>query len=182
MPTCQRCVRGDFGFGSKKVMLWPRNVCDALRAADRLLDAVRERVRQRADERQPVVERRDHVRVLAEAALEDVAAALPEEAVEHAVAAAQHGLLVQLEGQADARHEVGLRRLVEPARLAVDAGEGQPAADVEGADRNFRRRVERVTRARGRLDGLHGGRRRSRGRSGCSPPSSASRTRSAGRG
>ncbi len=26
MPICHRCVRGDFGLGSKKVMLWPRNV------------------------------------------------------------------------------------------------------------------------------------------------------------
>ena len=48
------------------------------------------------DERQAVVERRHHVRVRAEAALDDVAAPLAEESVEHAVAAAQHGLVVSL--------------------------------------------------------------------------------------
>ena len=128
----------------------------AERVADRLGDAVRERVRQRGDERQAVVERRDDVGVLAEAALDDVAAALAEEAVEHPVAGAEHGLgLVELVGEADARHEVVLGRLVEAARLAVDAGKRQAAADVELADRHFRRRVERVLGARRRLDRLH---------------------------
>ena len=61
-PTCQRCIRGDFGLGSKNVMVCPRNVSMPSAEPDRLLDAALERVRQGLEERQAVVERRHQVR------------------------------------------------------------------------------------------------------------------------
>ena len=106
--------------------------------AHRLGDAVRERVGQRGQEVQAVVVGQHHVGVLGEAVLEDVAAALAEEAGEHAEAGAQHGLVVELVGQAEARHEDVLRRVVEAAVIAVQAGEGHAALEREGARRKLR--------------------------------------------
>ena len=65
----------------------------------------------------PVVERDVERRRLAEPAADDVAAPLPEEPVEHPVAAADDGLVVELEREADARHEVVLRRLDRDPRV-----------------------------------------------------------------
>ena len=75
---------------------------DALRGALRLLNAPLEWIRQGLDERQAVVERGHHGGRRAEAGREDVAAALAEEPVEDAVAAAQDRLVIDPVGPADA--------------------------------------------------------------------------------
>src|SRR4029453_278824 len=60
-------------------------------------------------------------------------------------------------GQTQSGHEVVLRRLVQAARLTIDAGKREAAANVELAHRYFRRWVGRILGAGGRLDRLHGG-------------------------
>ena len=91
-------------------MLWPRNVSIPRAAPTGVgmpswngLDSVSMKVR-------PLSRLDTRLVVEAEPALDDVAAPLAEEAVEHAVAAAQHGLVVELVGEAHARHDVVLRR------------------------------------------------------------------------
>ena len=97
----------------------------------------------------PLSSDRHHGRRRAEAGGDDVAAALAEEAVEHAVAAAQDRLVVQPVGRPDPRHHSCSAACGRAARLAVHAGERQAAADVELVERHAgRRRVERGARRR----------------------------------
>ena len=152
---------------------------DASRGPHRLEDPALERVRQPLDERQSVVERDVERRRLAEPAADDVAAPLPQEAVEHPVTAADDGLVVDLERESGAGHELIFRRVEEPFGFAVDAGKRQASPDVEVRARNTRRGF--VQRCPGRrFHRLHRGEVEGHERCGCSSRSMGFRTHSAG--
>ncbi len=126
------------------------HVCHQTKAGtDRLQQAIRERIGERADERLPVVERGRERRVTRESDLIDRHPVRTEHVVEHAVTAAHRGLRCDQPREASARHDVG-QILVPRAIRTASVGIEQTATDGELAHGHFGNGIPRVVGLRRR--------------------------------
>ena len=113
-----RCMYGFSGFSLKKVAAAPEKRRQTVGRPARHIQPLGEGVRERRLVGLAVVERRDDVGGLVEAALVDVLPVDADHVVEDPVAGAENGLRVQLVGQADAGREVVLVGVPQSPRLA----------------------------------------------------------------
>jgi len=90
-------------------------------------DSGGEGIGEEGSEGDAAIVRGDHVGRLVEAGLEDVLQTNAERAVEDADATSDDGAGIGTVREADARHELRLRRVVKGTGFSTDSGEGESA-------------------------------------------------------